>query len=108
VTVTKPMPSQRAIRLAGGLAMDLLPADSVPLVAEGFGVAGRRRTRLDLGIAGMERVLADDAARFGSAAGSVRWLKYALFHLALPAGGGWAGEPDRSWENHGAAAEVPG
>jgi hypothetical protein len=63
--------------------------------------------RLDLGIAGMESVLADDAVRFGSAVGSVRWLKYALFHLALPAGGGWAGEPDRSWKNHGATAEVP-
>jgi hypothetical protein len=40
--------------------------------------------RLDLGIASMERVLADDAAGFGSAV-SVRWLKYALLHPALPA-----------------------
>ena len=64
--------------------------------------------RLDLGIASMKRVLADDAARFGSAVGSVHWLKHALLHPALPAGGGWAGEPGRSWKNHGAAAEVPG
>ena len=33
--------------------------------------------RLDLGTASMERVLADDAARSGSAVGSVRWLKRA-------------------------------
>ncbi len=64
--------------------------------------------RLDLGIASMKRVLADDAARFGSAAGSVHWLMHALLHPALPAGGGWTGEPGRSWTNHGAAAEVPG
>jgi len=56
----------------------------------------------------MKRVLADDAARFGSAVGSVHWLMHALLHLALPSGGGWAGEPGRSWTNHGAAAEVPG
>jgi hypothetical protein len=31
-------------------------------------------------IAGMERVIADDAVRFGSAAGSVHWLKHALLH----------------------------
>jgi hypothetical protein len=65
--------------------------------------------RLDLGIASKERVLADVAARVvGSAVGSVHWLKHALLHPALPAGGGWAGEPGRSWKNHGATAEVPG
>jgi hypothetical protein len=40
--------------------------------------------RLDLGIASMKRVLADDAARFGSAVGSVHWLMQALLHPALP------------------------
>jgi hypothetical protein len=68
----------------------------------------RGAERLDLGIAGTERVIADDAVRFGSAAGSVHWLKHALLHPALPADGGlgWPAWPEL--EEYGAAAEVPG
>ncbi|HEX5302538.1 MAG TPA: ATP-binding protein [Streptosporangiaceae bacterium] len=60
----------------------------------------------------MERVIADDAVRAGSAAGSVHWLKHALLHPALPADGGlgWPAWPEleESWHSRRSACITTG